>query len=113
MKRLLIVLALSAPLVHASEKPNPWSCAPGQVAPEKFDEQKKVLETCALRGNPGAMFLLANRIQDKRMARMWLLRAAELEHAESLYQLGLEEQDPRLAAQYMKAAAHALKHRHE
>ena len=111
MKRLLLSMLFALPAI-ASEVPNPWQCAPGRVEPQTSEQQLRVLETCALQGNPSAMFVLANRLDDKRQARMWLLRAAELDHAESLYQLGLEEQDPRLAAQYMKAAAHALKHRH-
>lgn len=91
---------------------NPWACAPDAARPSDAGEQIKVLEKCVDEGNPSAMFVLANRTADKQKARALLLRAAELEHAESLTQLGMEEKDPAKAAQYMKQAAHALKHRH-
>jgi hypothetical protein len=109
---LALVAASSASSAWADEPQNPWACAPLQREPASQQEQVSVLEQCARQGNTAAMFVLANRMPDKQNARIWLLRAAELDHAESLYQLGLEEKDPRLAAQYMKAAAHALKHRH-
>jgi len=109
---LALVAVLSASGAWANETQNPWACAPQQREPATQQEQVSVLEQCARQGNAAAMFVLANRMPDKQNARIWLLRAAELDHAESLYQLGLEEKDPRLAAQYMKASAHALKHRH-
>lgn len=107
MKQWLLVL-LAAPLTAAA---NPWACAPGAARPQDLSSQQAVLEECVRQGNPASMFVLANRLEDKQRARKLLLQAAELEHAESLYQLGLEEKDPARAAQYMKAAEHALKHR--
>jgi hypothetical protein len=111
MKRLTVLFALLVtPQAHAGEQ-GAWDCAPNMRAPDGQQEQLTALEECVRKDNAAAMFLLANRLQDKRAARELLLRAAELEHAESLYQLGLEEKDPHKAAQYMKLSAHALKHR--
>ncbi|MCC2675332.1 MAG: hypothetical protein K0R58_2279 [Ramlibacter sp.] len=109
--RILLLACLAAPLSWAGESPNPWACAAEKRVPVDPQVQIKVLDECARQGNASAMFVLANRLRDKQAARELLLRAAELEHAESLYQLGLEEKDPQKAAQYMKLAAHALQHR--
>ena len=76
------------------------------------------LTVAAQRGEPAAMFILSNMLnagegatRDEKAARAWLEAAAGLEYPEALQQLALSEPDPERAAQLMKEAAHALKHR--
>jgi hypothetical protein len=76
------------------------------------------LGVAARREVPEAMFLLANMLlegegvaRDEAEARRWLEAAAQLEYAEAWQQLALMEPDPVKAAQLMRRAAHALKHR--
>lgn len=69
-------------------------------------------------GHPAAMFTLSNMLaqgegtaQDVPAAQRWVRAAAELDYPEALQHLALQESDPVKAAQLMRAAAHALKHR--
>ena len=78
------------------------------------------LGVAAARGMPEAMFLLANMLlagdgvpRDEAAARRWLEQATQLDYPEAWQQLGMMEQDPEKAAQYMRRAAHALTHRAE
>ena len=78
------------------------------------------LGVAAARGVPEAMFLLANMLlegdgvaRDEAAARRWLEQATQLDYPEAWQQLGMMEQDPEKAAQYMRRAAHALTHRAE
>jgi len=78
------------------------------------------LGVAASRGMPEAMFMLATMLlegegapRDEAQARRWLEAAAELDYPEAWQQLGMMEQDPQKAAQYMRRAAHALTHRGE
>lgn len=80
----------------------------------------------AKEGNPQAMFVLSNRLaegdgiaRDEAQARKWLEAAAALEHPEALQHMAMQveagtmgyRQDPARAAQLLREAAHALKHR--
>lgn len=76
------------------------------------------LGVAAARGMPEAMFMLATMLldgdgvpRDEAAARRWLEAAAEQDYPEAWQQLGLLEQDPQKAAQYMRRASHALSHR--
>ena len=76
------------------------------------------LELAARRQVPAAMFILSNMLAagegvaaDRKAARTWLEAAAELEYPEALQALALSEPDPARAAQLMKEAEHALRHR--
>lgn len=76
------------------------------------------LGVAAARGMPEAMFMLATMLldgdgvpRDEAAARRWLEAAAEQDYPEAWQQLGLLEQDPQKAAQYMRRASHALTHR--
>jgi TPR repeat protein len=78
------------------------------------------LGVAAGRGMPEAMFLLASMLlagegvpKDEALARRWLEAAAQLDYPEAWQQLGMLENDPEKAAQYMRRAAHALSHRAE
>lgn len=78
------------------------------------------LGVAASRGMPEAMFLLANMLlegdgvpRDEAAARRWLEAATQLDYPEAWQQLGMMEQDPVKAAQYLRRAAHALTHRAE
>jgi TPR repeat protein len=75
--------------------------------------------TVAARGRiAAAMFTLSQMLQagegvakDEGAAAQWLRAAAELDYPAALQQMALAEPDPARAAQLMKEAAHALKHR--
>lgn len=87
-----------------------------------------LIREAARREHPAAMFILSNMLaegegapRDIVQARNWLLMAAERDYPEALLQLSLNlrdgangfERDEARAAQLMRAAAHALKHRAE
>jgi TPR repeat protein len=76
------------------------------------------LERAAQRNVAPAMFILSNMLQagegvatDADRARRWLEAAAQLDYPEALQALALAETDAARAAQLMKEAAHAIKHR--
>lgn len=85
-----------------------------------------LIRSAAQQHNPAAMFILSNMLiegegtpRDLAEARKWLEAAAELEYPEALLQLSLNFQDGAMgyepdqarAAQLMREAAHAMKHR--
>ena len=77
-----------------------------------------LMSDAAQRGHPPAMFILSNMLAhgegatpDLEAAQRWLRAAAERDYPEALQQLALQEPDPVKAAQLMRSAGHALKHR--
>lgn len=87
-----------------------------------------LIRSAALGEHAPAMFILSNMLaegegapRDLQQARVWLETAAAREYPEALIQLALNvregamgfERDEARAAQLMRAAAHALKHRAE
>ncbi|MES2899158.1 MAG: tetratricopeptide repeat protein [Pseudomonadota bacterium] len=87
----------------------------------------ELIEMAALKRHAPAMFILSNMlaagegcVADEQRARSWLEAAAELDHPEALQQLGLTLNigamgypvDQVRAAQLLRNAAHAMKHRH-
>lgn len=79
---------------------------------------RRCLQDVAARGEPAAMFLLAQMLadgeggpRDDAAAHAWLERAAELDYPEALQALALAEPDGERAEALMRAAAHALAHR--
>lgn len=78
----------------------------------------KLVRKAAEAGYPAAMFTLSYMLAqgegappDVAASQRWLRAAADLDYPEALQHLALQEPDPVKAAQLMRAAAHALKHR--
>jgi TPR repeat protein len=86
-----------------------------------------LIERAAVKGDPAAMFTLSNMLAagegtgaNLDAARTWLEKAADLEYPQALQQLALNLQDGLMgyavdrdrSAQFMREAAHALRHRH-
>jgi TPR repeat protein len=79
---------------------------------------RRALDAAARAGVPAAMFTLAQMLaageggaRDEAASRAWIGRAAQAEYPEALQELALRETDPVQAAQLMREAAHALRHR--
>lgn len=76
------------------------------------------LGSAAVRGVPAAMFILSHMLaegegapRDPAAARRWLDAAAQAEYPEALQELAMEERDPARAAELLREAAHAMRHR--
>lgn len=76
------------------------------------------LERAATQSVPQAMFILSHMVGegegsacDPAAARRWLQRAADLDYPEALQEQAMLEADPRRAAELLREAAHALRHR--
>jgi TPR repeat protein len=89
---------------------------------------RRLIESAAQRQHAPAMFTLSAMLAageggaaDTAAARRWLEAAAELEHPEALQQMAMYVQegafgyarDAQRADQLLRAAAHALTHRHQ
>ncbi|WP_296945684.1 hypothetical protein [uncultured Massilia sp.] len=79
---------------------------------------RRALDAAARAGVPAAMFTLAQMLaageggaRDEAAARMWIMRAAELDYPEALQEQAMREPDSRRQADLLRAAAHALEHR--
>lgn len=98
----------------------------GDGVPRDAVRGHMLIAEAAQRGHPGAMFLLSNMLADgdgvarnEAQARKWLEAAGVLEHPEALQQMALHAAagtlgyaaDQARAAQLMRHAAHAIKHR--